>query len=189
MLPTSWFTKRLQCRDATDEDLPALVETLAESQDIGALDPSFRAAPDGELRGHLERHRNRPDSVQMQVIHRRRPETAMEVRPLCAGDDFVGFWRVVRVPAPADAIGVEILLMRPEARREGLALEMVNGAQRHLRGRAAELWARVYLANARAMAFWTRAGLRRVVEHRGAFIHGLTGDDPPNLILACSLSS
>ncbi len=188
MLPTSWFTARLHCRDAKDEDIPALLAALARSQDIVALDPAFGVASEAEIRGHLERHRNGPGVVQMQVIHRLSAMTSTEGCTQSVGGEFVGFWRLVRVPSPADAIGVEILLMRPEARREGLALEMVACAREHLRGSASELWARVYLANARAMAFWTRAGLRRVAEHHGAFIHGLSGDEPPSLILACSLT-
>ncbi len=188
LLPPSWLTARLHCRDATDDDIPELLSALADSRDIASMDPAFGAASEAEIREHLERHRNGHGKVQMQVLHRRKPETSWETPAGCAGADFVGFWRLVRVPEPADALGVEILLMRPEVRGQGLAHELVIGAKEILRGRAAELWARVYLANARAMAFWTQSGLRRVVEHRGAFIHGLGGDDGPNLILACNLS-
>ena len=188
MLPTHWTTERLICRDATAQDLPLLMDALAESQDIAALDPTFGAATEADLQVHLDRHLHAPDQVRMQVLIRK-PEAASAQE--AAG--FVGFWRLVRVPSRPQAIGVEILLMRPAHRRMGLAQELVAAALGQLRGVGSEgggegggeLWARVYLANARAMAFWMHAGLRRVVEHQGALIHGLQGDEgPPNLILS-----
>lgn len=184
MLPTTWSTHRLICRDATAQDLPVLMEALAESQDIAALDPTFGATTEAELQTHLDRHRRAPDQVCMQLLFRRAEGSLAH-----GAADFIGFWRLVRVPSRPQAVGVEILLMRPAHRRRGLAQELVTGTLEQLRGvggdSGGELWARVFLANARAMAFWMNAGLRRVVEHQGALIHGLQADDgPPNLILS-----
>lgn len=179
MLPTAWTTERLACRDATADDLPLLMAALAESQDIAALDPAFGATTEADMQPHLDRHLRAPDQVRMQVLYRRAEgATGQET------SEFVGFWRLVRVPSRPMAIGVEILLMRPAYRRLGLAQELVAAALEHLRGLGGELWARVYLANVRAMAFWMNAGLRRVVEHQGALIHGMEGDDLPSLILS-----
>ena len=183
MLPTTWTTERLVCRDATAQDLPLLMDALAESQDIAALDPTFGATTEADLQTHLDRHLRAPDQVRMQVLHRRTVGSFAQ-----EAADFIGFWRLVRVPSRPQAIGVEILLMRPAHRRLGLAQELVAATLEQLRGvggeGGGELWARVYLANARAMAFWMKAGLRRVVEHQGALIHGMQGDGPPNLILS-----
>jgi hypothetical protein len=61
-------------------------------------------------------------------------------------------------------------------------------ALQHLRGQAGEFWARVYLGNPRALAFWTRAGLRRVALHRDAAVHDVDGQRP-NLILAADVGA
>ena len=98
----------------------------------------------------------------------------------------------MRVPSRPTALGVEILLIRPPFRGSGLARELVAATLVHLRGNADELWARVYLANARALAFWMSAGFRRVIDHQGRTLHGVDRNQPttehrPNIILGCDI--
>ena len=180
MLPTTWTTERLTCRDATPQDLPLLMEALAASQDVAALDPAFGEAREADVQAHLSRHLREPGRVCMQVLHRRAdPSSGQETAA-----DFLGFWRLVRVPSRPQAIGVEILLLQATHRRQGLAQELVTAALERLRGVGDELWARVYLANSRAMAFWLSVGLSRVVEHQGAQVHSVEGPGPASLILS-----
>jgi ribosomal protein S18 acetylase RimI-like enzyme len=47
------------------------------------------------------------------------------------------------------------------------------------------VWARVYLKNVPAIAFWTRRGFRKIVEHNGRFVH--TENAHTNVILERSL--
>lgn len=211
MLPADWTTARLQCRDATLDDVPLIASLLNESADIAALDPTFGPAPEEELRHQVQRHLSTVGGrrVQMQLVFTRAAtahvvsaETTEPAAPATPAEhpagEPVGFWRLVGIPDQPQALGVEILLIRPEFRRGGFGRELITASLAQLSASATELWARVYLTNARAMAFWASAGCRRVVAHRGTWVGGLEAPQPrhdgssdqgdgPNLILAADI--
>lgn len=169
---------------------------------MARLDPAFGPASEDAVRRHVERHHGggNPRAVQMQLVFAVRPQRSdlgqlgLDAVHGCAVDpEPIGFWRLVRVPTHQAVMAVEILLIRPAWRRGGYARELVAAALRHLSGSADEFWARVYLANPRALAFWTAVGLRRVAVHHGQTVHGLGpqtapgNDEQPSIILACGI--
>jgi hypothetical protein len=62
---------------------------------------------------------------------------------------------------------------------------LVSSAIEHFAATEQELWARVYLANAGAIAFWASLGLLRLAKHHGVYV--ASSDTQPNIILARQL--
>jgi GNAT superfamily N-acetyltransferase len=179
MLPREWSSPTLRHRDVRLGDLDLVMTMLAESQDLKALDPSFGSAPAEEIQALIERSlqagRDCPEGgrpFQMQLVFR--------------GRDCVGYWHLTCVPNLGGVVGVSILLIRPAFRRSGVGTEWVQAALAHLRGHVREFWARVYLANPRALAFWTSQGLTQVAPFKGAHVHGADSAQP-SIILSRQL--
>jgi GNAT superfamily N-acetyltransferase len=171
MLPREWSSPTLRHRDAQPSDVDLVMAMLAESQDLNAMDPSFGAAPVEEIQALIERslqagcdHPEGQRLFQMQLVHR--------------NSECVGYWHLTRVPNLEGVVGVSILLIRPAFRRCGVGAEWIQAALAQLRGSVREFWARAYLANPRALAFWTSQGLTQVAPFKGAHVHGADSAQP-----------
>jgi len=177
MLPSAWQTGRLLVEDATLNDAGAAHGALLECEDVGALDPAFKPVPLAELEALISR------SLQDHGCECRRFQ--MQMLRLRDSGQVAGYWHFQEVPAQANAVGVSIMLIRPEFRRGGLGQELVSSAIEHFARQKQELWARVYLANPRAMAFWASMGFLRLVRHHGAYV--ASSESQPHIILARQL--
>lgn len=162
MLPPSWQTDRLLVQDAAAADLGVAHACLAESEDVAGLDPAFALVPPAELEAHITRS---IDGARLPT----RP-FQMQMLRLATSGDVVGYWHFMTVPAKPSAVGVSIMLVRPAYRRRGLGRELVAGALGRFGCATREIWARVYLANLRALEFWPRAGFTELVPHRDAYV-------------------
>jgi GNAT superfamily N-acetyltransferase len=189
MLPATWTSTSLAHRDARPSDRAWVLQMLQESQDMAARDPAFGLAPQEDIEALIEQSTAAARApgpqgrgFQMQLIFTHRGAgTGPEDLDHC-----VGYWHLMRVPADEQVVGVSILLIRPSFRRQGLGAQVVDAAQRHLHASARELWARVYLANPRALAFWAAQGLTRLAAHKGEHVHAADGERP-SIILSCTL--
>ncbi len=173
MLAARWHTTRLAIDDVTPADAEAVLDCLAESADLAALDPTFGPAPRVDIDDLIARSQREanaaPRSFQMQMI-RQRNEGGL-----------VGYWHLMQVPDRPEAVGVSILLVRPPFRGQRMGQELVTEAARQLAARYAELWARVFLANPRAIQFWATLGFDQLTPHRGRIVHPPAAT--PSLIL------
>lgn len=173
MLPTAWHTERLRVDDVRADDADAVLQALAESADIAALDPTFGPAPRAEIVALIEKSQAPADaggrSFQMQMLRRR------------DGAETVGYWHLMTVPGRPGTVGVSILLLRPAHRGQGLGQELVTAAAARLAAGQQAFWSRVFLKNTRALAFWAGLGFDRLVSHRGGFVQ--PPDDAPSVVL------
>ena len=177
MLPTAWQTNRLLIEDAILSDAEAAHQCLLACEDAAALDPAFKPVPQGEIETHISRSLQKSGSesrtFQMQMLRLR------------SSGKVAGYWHFQKVPCPGKVVGISILLFRPEFRRSGLGRELVSSAIVHFAATQQELWARVYLANTGAIAFWASLGLLRLAKHHGAYV--TSSDTQPSIILARQL--
>lgn len=173
MLPRSWQTARLQVQDAVAADRDLAHACLAESQDVASLDPAFALVPPAEIEAHIERSVAGAEaasrSFQMQILR------------LAATGDVAGYWHFMAVPRKPSAVGVSIMLIRPGYRRQGLGRELVAGALSRFDASKDEIWARVYLANLRAIEFWAGLGFDKLALLGEAYV--LPPADQPSIIL------
>lgn len=174
MLPSSWQTARLHMADATPADLDAAMACLAASHATAALDPAFGLVPADEVLGHIKR-----STAQAGQATR---DFQMQMLRLAATAEVVGYWHFMRVPVQPQVVGVSILLLHPRVHRQGLGQELVGTALPRFAADLHTLWARVYLANVRALAFWAGCGLDRLVRFKGDWV--ATPQDRPNIILS-----
>lgn len=174
MLASSWHTARLQVDDATPADLADTMACLAASHETAPLDPAFGLVPADEVRGHI----NRSTEQAAQATR----HFQMQMLRLAATTEVVGYWHFMRVPVHPQVVGVSILLLHPRVHRQGLGQELVGGALARWSSDLHTLWARVYLANVRALAFWAGCGLDRLVCFKGDWV--TTPHDRPSIILS-----
>lgn len=174
MLPHSWQTARLLVQDAVAVDRDVAHACLAESQDVASLDPAFALVPPEELEAHIQRSMAGAEAAsrafQMQLLR------------VAATGDVAGYWHFMAVPRKPSAVGVSILLIRPNHRRLGLGRELIAGALSRFDASKDEIWARVYLANLRALEFWSRLGLDRLALLGDTYVSPPA--DRPSIILS-----
>jgi GNAT superfamily N-acetyltransferase len=159
--------------DVQVADAEFVLQCLAESADIAALDPTFGPAPKVEIDALITESRSCANDLirnfQMQLIRQIGTEAP------------IGYWHLMRVPEIEQVVGVSILLIRPAHRGQGLGQELVQTAAAHLALGNREFWSRVYLRNTGAIEFWAGLGFDRLAKHRGAFVQ--TPDEAPNIVM------
>lgn len=177
MIPAWWQTDSLVVQDALPADADDAYRAHQECHDVGALDPAFLPVPKAEIDDLIARSAGArapaERTFQMQMLRLRR------------SGELAGYWHFQQVPSEPTAAGVSILLIRPAFRRLGLGRELVGGAAPYLARTKQQLWARVYLANPRAIAFWSQQGLVRLARLHGR--HVSSPEERPSIILARDL--
>lgn len=179
MLPGTWHTPRLLIQDATAADLKVVHASLAESQDVADLDPTFALVSPAEVEAHITRSAEGGGSpsrpFQMQVLR------------LSASDDVAGYWHFMTVPKKPTTIGISIILIRPAYRRQGLGSELIQGALSKFEQRKQEIWARVYLGNVCSIEFWADLGFLSLTRHKDSYVS--SPQERPSIILSRQLHS
>ena len=179
MLPVSWQTNALLVDDAVLGDAEAAYRAHVDCHDVADLDPAFMPAPREEVEAHIRR------SLDSQSLPAR--PFQMQMLRLRGSGEVVGYWHFQEIPGRPSAVGVSILLIRPMFRRQGLGRALIAGALAAFGPDKQQLWARVYLANPRALSFWASLGFTTLTMHQGTYVS--FAQTRPSIILALTRPS
>ncbi|HET9950310.1 MAG TPA: GNAT family N-acetyltransferase [Candidatus Eisenbacteria bacterium] len=174
-IPEAWRTERARIASVRSVEAPELAAVFRACADVASLDPTFEPVETAEILALVEeseRDRGAARGFRMQSIR------------LQGDDEVIGYYHLREdVPRPG-VVALTIFLLRPEFRRGGYGREVAGALLGHLRADTANraAWARVFLENRRALAFWTALGFRSIVEHKGATVHE-TGEGRASIIL------
>lgn len=179
-IPEAWRTERARIASVRSAEALELAAVFQACADVASLDPTFEPVATAEilaLVAESERDRGAARGFRMQSIRRQ------------GGDEAIGYFHLREdVPRPG-IVALTIFLIRPEFRRGGYGREVAAALLGHLGADPANraAWARVFLENRRALAFWTGLGFRSIVEHKGATVHETDGGRA-SIILEADLS-
>ena len=157
-LPPAWTTGRVEVRDATAGDTPALTAIFNACAYVEPWDPTFRPVEQAEI-GKLVRRSLADDehaNFRLQAL-----------RPRPGGQPFGYFHLFHGAPQP-NVCWISLFVVHPDFQGQHLAQEVVNGLAYHLREAGYQaIWLEVYLRNWPALRFWTNAGFTTIVAYEG----------------------